>query len=576
MTETRSCDVLVIGAGAGGMVSALRAHDLGLDALLIEKADRYGGTSAVSGGGIWIPNNPAIAATDSREQALEYLSVSTKGKVPAAKLAAYVDAAPRLVEHLTDWGVGYFSVRGYADYMPWLPGALQSGGRTMMPLPFDARALGDELFHQREPHPTHKVLGRMQIDLAEMAPLIRRTGAWWWTAAKLFLRYWSDLPFRFRSGRDRRLTTGNALVGGLRRAMMERNVPLLRDTRLLNFIEEEGRIVGARVSNRGNEYDIRAAKGVIVATGGFEKNQTLRDRHLPLGTPIDFSLTPGQNNTGDGLTAGEAVGADSEFLEQAWWVPSMRVPAPGFSNADMRAGLFMERGYPHSLCVNRNGKRFVNEAISYNDFGAAMIADQQATGANAPCWMIFDATARWRYPIGVLMPPVIMPDWRVPAEWWDNAVFKGDTLDALAAKIGVDSEALNATVTRFNGFAAIGKDADFQRGENAYDLVFGDPRTGPNPTLGAIEKGPFYAIPVDLGDIGTKGGLRVDENAAVLRADGSPIEGLYATGNVTGAVTYDSYPGAGGTLGPAMAFGMVAAEHIAQRTGNSTELRDAA
>ena len=271
MTETRSCDVLVIGAGAGGMVSALRAHDLGLDALLIEKADRYGGTSAVSGGGIWIPNNPAIAATDSREQALEYLSVSTKGKVPAAKLAAYVDAAPRLVEQLTDWGVGYFSVPGYADYMPWLPGALQSGGRTMMPLPFDARALGDELFHQREPHPTHKVLGRMQIDLAEMAPLIRRMGAWWWTAAKLFLRYWSDLPFRFRSGRDRRLTTGNALVGGLRRAMMERNVPLLRDTRLLNFIEEEGRIVGARVSNRGNEYDIRAAKGVIVATGGVRE-----------------------------------------------------------------------------------------------------------------------------------------------------------------------------------------------------------------------------------------------------------------------------------------------------------------
>ena len=235
---------------------------------------------------------------------------------------------------------------------------------------------------------------------------------------------------------------------------------------------------------------------------------------------------------------------------------------------DMRAAFFMERGYPHTMCVNRNGERFVNEAISYNDFGAEMIADQKRTGANTPCWMIFDATARWRYPIGVVMPPVIMPDLLVPREWWDNVLYKANSIQELARKIEIDPAALQRSVERMNGFAERGVDEEFHRGENAYDMVFGDPRNAPNPCLGKIEKAPFYAIPIDLGDIGTKGGLRTNENANVLRADGTPIEGLYATGNVSGAITYDSYPGAGGTIGPAMTFGMVAAEHIAQRNSN--------
>jgi 3-oxosteroid 1-dehydrogenase len=575
LNKNRRCDVLVIGSGAGGMVSALSAHDLGLETILIEKSDRFGGTSAISGGGIWIPNNPAIAEQDTPALALEYLSSTTKGKVPQAKLQAYVEHAPRVVQKLGHWNVGYFSVPGYADYMPWLPGALATGGRTMMPLPFDARVLGDELFKMREPHPTHKVLGRMQIDLAEMGPLIRRTGGWWLTAAKLFFRYWLDLPFRLKSRRDRRLTTGNAMIGALRKAMIDRDIPLLLQTRLVRFVEEDGRVAGAVVSTHGEHYEIRADRGVIVASGGFEKNQALRDRYLLRSSPVDYSLTPGQNNTGDALIAAQAIGADSEFLEQAWWVPTMRTPAPGYNNADMRAALFMERGYPHTMCVNRRGERFVNEAISYNDFGAAMIADDEKTGANLPCWMIFDATARWRYPIGSLMPPVILPDWKVPGEWWDNVVYKAGSIEGLAGKIGVDPAALRANVQRMNGFATVGRDEDFRRGENAYDMVFGDPRNSPNPCLGPIEKAPFYAIPLDIGDIGTKGGIKVDEYGRALRIDGSPIEGLYATGNVAGAMTYDSYPGAGGTLGPAMTFGMVAGEHIAQRFGNQRGLTDA-
>jgi len=572
MANMTEYDVLVVGSGAGGMVSALRAHDLGLRPLLIEKSDRFGGTSAVSGGGIWIPNNQAIAQNDSPELAMEYLRACTKGRVSEEKLRSYVTNSRRLLDELAKWKVGYFSVPGYADYMPWLPGALQTGGRTMMPLSFDGRLLGDEIFKMREPHPTHKVLGRIQIDLAEMGPLIRRNRTWWLTAAKLVFRYLCDVPFRLKSRRDRRLTTGNAMIGALRKAMMERGIPLLLNTRLVGFIEEAGRVTGATVSRRGRTYDIMATKGIIVASGGFEKNQTLRDRYMPLSTPVDFSLTPGLNNSGDALIAGEAIGADTEFLDQAWWVPTMRVPAPGFNNADMRAALFMERGYPHTMCVNRDGERFVNEAISYNDFGAEMIADQKRTGANTPCWMILDATARWRYPIGAVMPPVIMPDLLVPREWWDNVIYKADSVEELARKIEIDPVTLRRSVERMNGFATSGVDEEFHRGENAYDMVFGDPRNAPNPCLGKIEKAPFYAIPIDIGDIGTKGGLRTNENANVLRADGTPIEGLYATGNVSGAVTYDSYPGAGGTIGPAMTFGLVAAEHIAQRNSNRMEM----
>jgi len=487
--------------------------------------------------------------------------------VTEAKLKAYVHNGKRLVDVLDGWSVGYSAVPGYSDYCPWLPGAV-SGGRTMMPHAFDARKLGDELFRMREPHPTHKVFGRMQVGLDEMGPLIKRWRGWWWTAMKMVLRYWSDFPFRLKSSRDRRVTTGNAMIAALRRAMMDRGIELKLKTAFSSFVTEEGRVNGAIVVERGTQYLIRARCGLIVASGGFEKDQGLRDRHMPKPTPSDYSLTPGANNVGDALKAGMAIGAATEFLDQAWWVPTMRVPAPGFNNADMRAALFMERGYPHTLCVNRNGDRFANEAMSYNDFGAAMLADDRATGANAPCWMIFDATARFRYPIGALLPSAFWPDWRLPREWHDNVFYKADTLEALAKKIDLDPARLAATIERFNHFSRSGRDEDFDRGGNSYDVFFGDMRNQPNPCLGSIAKAPFYAMQIDIGDIGTKGGLKTDENANVLRPDGSPIEGLYATGNVSGAVTYDSYPGAGGTLGPAMTFGMLAAEHIARRASN--------
>jgi 3-oxosteroid 1-dehydrogenase len=407
----------------------------------------------------------------------------------------------------------------------------------------------------------------MQMDLLEVGMLMQRPPGWTKIAAKLVLRYWLDLPFRLRSPRDRRLTTGNAAIGGLRKAMLDRDIPLLLHTALASLVTEGDRVVGAVARHHGVPRTLKAKHGVVLASGGFEKNEALRRKYLPVDTDIDYSLTPGLNNRGEALQAGIEIGAATEFLEQAWWVPSMRVPAPGFNNADMRAALFMERAFPHTMCVNRKGRRFVNEAISYNDFGAAMLTDK----ANAPCWLILDATARYQYPIGALLPSFLWPDWRLPREWLDNVFYRASTIGALAEKIGIDPAALSAETARFNSFAVNGVDADFQRGESAYDRIFGDQRNKPNPCLGAIEKSPFYAMRLDIGDIGTKGGLKTDANANVLRANGTAIAGLYATGNVSGAMTFDSYPGAGGTLGPAMTFGMIAAERIAAQNSRAAE-----
>jgi 3-oxosteroid 1-dehydrogenase len=574
MAMPTECDVLVVGSGAGGLLTAVRAHDLGLGALVIEKADRYGGTSAVSGGGIWIPNNDAVKAVDSPELALTYLRHCTEGQVADDKLQAYIDNAPRLVKYLIETlGLEYFSVPGYPDYNLEYPGALVGGGRSMLQMPFDGKLLGEELFNLREPHPYYRVFRRIHFDLAEMAAVIQRLPGWWRTAGKMVLRYVFDWPWRFRTLRDRRLTLGNALIGGLRKAMLDRKIPLILSTPLVRLIGADGRVTGAVVHHRGNELTIHARKAVVLASGGFEKNQELRNRYIPTRTSIDWSITPGSANAGDALLAAQAVGADTEFMDQAWWVPSIRVPAPVFTNVDMRVGLFSDRALPGTVCVNRLGRRFINEAISYHDFGKAMLAEERKSGAAIPCWMIFDATVRWNYPIGGLMPSFIKSDRGLPPNFIDNVLYRSDTVRELAAKIDVDPDALAETVAQMNEYASTGVDVQFGRGASPYDRWFGDPRSKPNPNLGPISRKPFYAVRVDLGDIGTKGGPKVDRNANVLNRQGEPIRGLYAVGNVSGSVTAASYPGAGGTLGPSMTFGYVAAEHIASAQTDSSMVR---
>lgn len=558
------CDVLVIGSGAGALLAACRLQDLGLKAVLIERSDRYGGTSALSGGGIWIPCNREIGARDSRDAAMAYLRACTEGRVDEERLAAYVDTGPEMMDYLVnEVGVPCRAGFRWADYRQRLQGAVD-GGRTMFADPFDGAELGEDFFLQRDQPLHHKLFGRISMSIEDGTILGGKARGWQLHLMKRLGGYWLDFGWRRKTSRDRRLAMGAALVGGLRCGLKRREVPLYLNTRLKEFIVEDGRVAGAVVEREGAIHTVRARRGVIVGAGGFEQNQALRDRYHPLPTQTAWTVTVPHNNVGDALLAAMELGADAELLDQAWWAPSVRFPAVQVPNVDMRIALFNERSYPHSLIVNRTGERFANEAMCYHDFGLEMIRDHQRSGANVPCWMVFDAQYRAKSVLGMLMPSVVMSDAKVPPEWWGNVLYRADSVEGLAAQIGVPAQALGRTVERFNRWAKTGVDEDFERGKYSYDNVYCDPRHGPSPTLGTLERAPFYAIRVDLGDLGTLGGLKTDLHGQVIDTKGRAMAGLYAIGNSSASVMGGSYPGAGGTLGPALVFGYRAANHMAE------------
>ena len=566
MTFDRQYDVVVAGSGAGGMTAALCCAQLGLSTVLIEKSDRYGGTSAVSGGGIWIPCNDQMAAagfSDSEADALGYLRTLIGNDVPAAKLEAYVRNARQMVAHLgRHFDVQFAVVPKYPDYYPEKPGG-RSGARSMQPLAMDARELGNEFERQREPFKSTLVLGRIAMDQVEAHTLFARSAGWIWLMLKLLWNYWTDLRWRRRTWRDRRLTLGQGLVGQLRRAMLARNVPLLLEAGLESLVSEQGRVTGVVVRQHGKVVRLGARRGVVLATGGFESSQALREQYLKAPTRAQWTAAP-RINEGDGLKAGQALGAATAFMNLTWGAPTVNVPGAPQSTA-----VFVERSLPGCVVVNGHGKRFGNEAAPYTEFVYAVQADHARTGAAVPCWLVFDARFRKSYPCGPLMPSGIMPDRSLPADWVGAVYEKADTLDALAAKIGVDAAGLRETVAKMGEYAKTGKDLEFGKGDSAFDRYYADPRVTPNPCLAPIEQAPFYAVKLHPGEIGTKGGLLTDEAARVLRADGTRIEGLYAVGNCSAAVMGRTYAGAGATLGPAMTFAYLAAQDIASQAQGS-------
>lgn len=557
------CDVLVVGSGAAGLMAGNRAADLGLDTLVIERSELFGGTTALSGGGIWVPCNDDIGDADSAEQAMAYLRAASAGKVPEARLRAYVEGARAMLAYLqSQVGVACAARAEFADYMQHLPGA-SAGGRTVFPRFLDAGQLGDEFFRLRPTPLGSRLMGRINLAPDEGRVLTARGPGWRRLFVRLMAAYWLDLGWRRKTRQDRRLGMGIGLIAGLRLGLLHRKVPLLLNTRLVRLVREGGRVTGAVVERDGNAQLIATRRGVILGSGGFEQNQALRDSHLPGHTDHRWSLSPPGNNAGDALLAGEAIGADSAFLDYAWWCPSVRIPARDLPNAETRSGMFAERSFPHSLCVNREGRRFANEALSYHDFGLKMLEDQARSGANIPCWLIFDAQFRAKFPLGSILPARLMPDGRIPPQWWGSVLHRADSIAALAEATGIAPQALEDTVARFNGFARSGVDEDFARGQSAYDSVYCDKRHKPNPSLGEVARAPFYAVRLDLGDIGTMGGLLADENGQVIDRSGQPIAGLYAAGNCSSAFTGGTYPGAGATLGGAMTFAYLAANHLA-------------
>lgn len=555
-------DVVVVGSGAGGMTAALCAAGEGLKALVIEKSEFYGGTSAVSGGGIWIPCNDDIeknGGRDSYEAALGYVKLLTEGEVPESRIAAYLQNAPEMVRHLArHFGVRFRSVPLYPDYYPNKPGGMD-GHRSMEPVEFNAALLGQEFDRQRPPFKGTQVMGRLSMNQVEAHTLFTKGKGWIGLIMKMMLRYWFDLGWRFKTKRDRRMTLGQALVGQLRYALQQQQVPLWLETGLTDLVHDNGRVTGVVAQRGGRAIRLRARRGVILASGGFESNQQMREQYLPHPTQVAWTGAPPINH-GDGIRAGQALGAGLGFMNLVWGSPTVHVPG-----ASSQTTLFVERAMPRCVIVNRKGQRFVNEAAAYPDVVTAMYADDAKGNGAVPAWFIFDAQFRKKYPAGLFLPGQMQPDSALPKDWLDKVYYRADSLAALAAKIGVDAQGLAATIERFNAHAEKGEDPDFHKGTTAIDRYYSDPQNQPNPCLGPLTDGPFYAIRLDPGEIGTKGGLLTDEHARVLREDGGVIEGLYATGNTSAAVMGKTYAGAGSTLGPAMTFGYLAARDLARQ-----------
>ncbi len=555
--ETRETDILVIGSGAGALTAALTAKQLGADTEIIEKSHLWGGTSASSGGTLWIPCSRQMKAAgieDSEEEAFSYIKALTGDDVADSKIRAYVQNASVMLNFIEDEADSEFRCVSYADYHMDLDGAKQN--RSHESVPITAGTLGRRDYSTLQPvHQAAQAFGRVNWTIGEARPMITRQPGWLWTFTKVMARYYLDLPQRYRTIKDRRLTAGNALVGRLRVALNKRKVPLKLSTRLIDLIMEGGRCVGALVDECGQQVEIRAKKGVILGAGGFEHNAKMRAENLPAGTVKEWSASQ-QNNTGDAILAAQKVGAKLDLMNEAWWSPTIRL-----GDEDRARPMFVERALPGCIIVNQKGNRYMNESASYNVAGGEMLKCNNDESSTTPSWFVFDAKYRGRYAVGPIMPgPSAMDRTLKPSI--REILYVADTIEALAEKINADSETLKTTVSRFNEYAKEGQDPDFQRGVNGYDRYYGDPSNQPNPCLASLDKGPFYALKIFPGDIGTKGGLLTNENAQVLNENDQPIAGLYAIGNTSASVMGASYPGAGSTLGPAMTFGHLAARHM--------------
>ncbi len=549
----KEVDILVVGSGAGGMLSALVAAENGADTLIIEKTDKWGGTSATSGAGIWIPASDQAKAegfNDDPDEAFKYVRGLSADNVADAHIRSYVENASDMLRWMGDHTPLNYCAFPYPDYHAENPGGSPTGYRTHMPLPLDGKPLGKDVETLRFASPAASLFGYLNWHFDETYILLFRQKGWFWHLTKSLGRYWLDLPFRLKSRKDRRLTLGNALAGGLRLALNEKQVPLWLEAPFEELVEDSGKVTGAVVRRNGKLIRIRARKGVILAAGGFDKNQEMRDEHAPLYKSALYSGGT-EGNTGDSIRAGQAIGADTMNMQSAWAAPVFYVPGE-----DRGRLCTIERALPGCMIVSQKGERYLNEAASYHIVGQQMAKREAEHGDASPSWFVFDHTYRHKFPVGPLMP--IVPDWLQNGRV-KTILKKGKTIDALAADMGVDPAALSGTIKQFNAGAAKGVDPDFKRGEAAYDKMYGDPSVTPNPCLRPIEKGPFYAMPIYPGDIGTNGGLKTDERARVLGQDGKPIVGLYAVGNNAASAMGESYPGAGVTIGPALTFGYLAA-----------------
>jgi len=533
------CDVIVLGSGAAGLTAALAAHSAGADVRVIERFDRIGGTSAVSGGVIWVADNPrqrAAGLADSREDALAYFHSLDQGDLRDDVLEAFVDVGPEALAFLESIDALRVSVlAGYPDYYLNRSGAKAEGGRALDHDLFALGELGDwaaRIYAIEEPKPM----------------MLRETALGGGSGVIP-----ADELHRRIANAERGF--GQAMIGRLLNACLARGIEPMLGIETKRLTREGGRITGIEGTRDGEPFALTARHGVIVATGGFEWDAGMRQTFLR--GPADTPASP-PTARGEGLALAMAAGASLGNMTSAWWAPTLAVPGELWPTGEQRAApVLIERTVPHGLMVNRAGQRFCNEAANYSALAGAFHAFDPQTYSyrNQPAWLVFDAQYHARYPIGTIPPGAALPDW----------VHRAETLEALAGKLGIDGTALTATVARFNAFARDGHDPDFARGTSAYDHFYGDrSRKGAAVTLGPLEKAPFHAVEIRMGMLGTNGGPRTDAAARILDHAGEPILGLFGAGNAIACPTGGIYAGAGGTLGPALTFGYIAGRSAAR------------
>lgn len=544
MSWDHTYDVVVVGSGAAAFAAAVTAADAGMSVVMLEGTDRWGGSSAMSGGGMWLPNNPLMqsdGAGDSREEALAYLERTVGDAGPAtsrARKEAFVDGVAPMVTMVQRLGMRLARAADYPDYYPELPGG--KIGRALEVEPVDVRTLGDWWGTSRG---------------QDGVPAPMKTDDFW-----LLQRAWSTPSGMLRGAqvmgrvagmlvrRQRLVGMGAALMASFLTIAQRLEIPLWLSCPVTELVVEDGRVVGVHATRDGHDITVAAARGVVLGSGGFDHNREWRERFQG----VDGRASSGsKGNLGTVHALAQQIGAALDLMDDAWWGGSVPPATAGGSPAF----LVSERSVPHSIIVDAAGDRFANESESYVDLGHHMLNH----AVKGRFWMVSDARHAHRYLRSYAIDPKA-----IKAMFDAGIMIKAPTMAALAAEIGVDATRLEATADRFNGMARTGIDHEFGRGNSAYDRYYGDPLCHPNPNLGTIEKGPFTALEIVAGDLGTKGGILTDEHARALRPDGSVIDGLYAAGNCSAAVMGHTYPGPGATLGPATVFGYLAARHAAK------------
>ena len=557
----REVDVLVVGTGNGGLTAAVCNWEMGSkDVLVIEKQDKVGGTSAMSGGGIWIPNShyaQEAGAEDSLDDAKRYLINTLFGEdVPEDMIDTYLEKSPEMLKFLHDrTDVRYESLAEYPDYYTNMEGA-RAGHRSLEPSPIMASELGDNWKNMTWTHFMMRMFNRIHFTQVEAHLLMVQLPGWKKLLGRLMWDYIRDIPWRLKTPISRRLACGSAGVARLYLSVLKRQIPIEFNTQMVELIADGDAVLGAVVESNGQRQRIRASKGVVLASGGFEKNQELREQYLPAPTNTAWSAgNPG--NEGDALLAGLSLGAKTRLMKDAWWTTTLCVP----DEPSPRLAI-MEKSFPGSCVVNRDGKRFANESQNYMAFQKDLFKTHTDEHPNAPAWHVFDATFRENFMVGPLMTKAMKPDFQIPKKWFDTGfVAKANSIRELADALAINADGLEETIANMNHYAQTGTDEEFGRGDSAYDRYYADPAIKPNPCLAPIVKAPFYAMRIEAGDFGTLGGLDTDTSARVKKADGGVFEGLFAVGNCSAAIL-PTYPGPGATLGPAMTMAYQAARHM--------------